>query len=397
MEEKNEEIKYCPECGEANQNNSSYCWKCGYNLNQNPNNEESETINNLLEEKSDRTNISLIIFGVLFVLIVVFLVVIMPILNNEKLYDEAKKAFDEKDINTAKEIALKLPDNISKYAAVKNEIIEYEEEELYKNIVDFLAKNDLSNAIQNAKQLSTRKDKYKEIKNEVKAKKLIQDGDNAFNIGKYKQAASFYEQSKNIYHIKGITKKIDKANTYYKNQVAELEECFIYAYDEVEAVKSYFDKNIVNYLKKDLIYLRLDVMQNTRVALRFIINHVASESLYWSKMTYNIDGEIFQYELPFGTVKEGDNITETLKAAEQASFWGFDALIPFMSYEFWTHADLNYSDYSSLIHKIINSNKAIIRLSNRNGDTFDREITINEKEAMRRTERYFMYVTKGGI
>ena len=138
-------------------------------------------------------------------------------------------------------------------------------------------------------------------------------------------------------------------------------------------------------------------MQNTRVALRFIINHVASESLYWSKMTYNIDGEIFQYELPFGTVKEGDNITETLKAAEQASFWGFDALIPFMSYEFWTHADLNYSDYSSLIHKIINSNKAIIRLSNRNGDTFDREITTNEKEAMRRTERYFMYVTKGGI
>lgn len=368
MEELNKENKYCPMCGESNENDSIYCWKCGYNLNQNLNNEELETTENIDKNNStikNKSTLIIIVVGLCFTLIFLFFSLLSH-LTNEKLYKEANEALKKQELTVAQEKVTFLPDT-KKYLCLKTEI---NNEILYNEANHLFINNDLKNAEQKAKSLPDNKLKYIDLKNKIQAEIKMKLGDEEYSAGNYKKALSFYNLAFNYFKSKSIENKIIKTKNAIKKKAQQL-----------EANLNIYTDNMGNIIYKDRttifggnsMYLYMVKEPNKTPYMYFVISHIGNKT-NWNTFKANIDGNYQEFK-----ISEMDKKVETYL---------------FVTSEI---VELNYENYKDIINQIIGSRRTIIKLqdiaSNKyfsiNLDEVDREISPGEKAAMRRMRDYY--------
>lgn len=212
-------------------------------------------------------------------------------------------------------------------------------------------------------------------------------GFNEYKNGKYQEAIKNYNLAKNAINstnniankakfLKDINTLISEAQKAHRKRIAyinQLKTHIISQYDEVEDLTIYFDRNAVSlagffgpaFLSPMLLFM---TKEGTEKDLTIRISYFGDNWVFFNNIIFNIDGE----------KSEISNFALGSPRREVTALGVWETYV------------LSYNGYKTLIDKIINSKKTIMRLS---GDkSVDYVITEEQKQAMQRMLDYYKFV-----
>lgn len=212
-------------------------------------------------------------------------------------------------------------------------------------------------------------------------------GLNEYNNGNFKEAIKNYNLAKNALNltnytvnkaelIKDLNSRTSEAQKAHKKRIVyinQLKTHILTHYDEVENLTYYFDSSNTSFagLSHPAFFSPIFLFmtkEGTNKKLIIRISYFGNSWVFYDSIIFNIDGE--KYEI--STAELGEPTREVADIGV------------------WESSVLLYNRYETLINKIINSQKTIMRLS---GDKFvDIVITEEQKQAMQRILDYYKFV-----
>ena len=330
--------------------------------------------------------------SIVVVLIISFIVLYKVTIYNN--YNNAIKAYEQKDFA----LAYKYIQRVNKSSP------EYKEVKKYNDKITFYYNVQLGDEEYKKKNYQQSINYYKTAYNTQLAKKQLSDflkeriniasfgkysdiGFNDYKNGKYQEAIKNYNLAKNAINsthniankapfLKYINSLISEAQNAHRKRIAyinQLKTHIISQYDEVENLTVYFDRKAVSlagflgpaFLSPILLFMTKD---ETGKDLTIRVSYFGDNWIFFNTIIFNIDGERFEIsDFELGSPRR------------EATALGV-----------WETYILSYNIYETLINKIINSNKTIMRLS---GDkSKDYIITEEQKQAMQRMLDYYKLV-----
>lgn len=234
------------------------------------------------------------------------------------------------------------------------------------------------------------------LKKEAEYQMEVSIADELIKNKKYKKALEHLMNANNTYlHTEEINNKIKNTQRLYderKKEIIPQKNILIKQMkvkkDEIEDIIWYRDKTSASYINENAFFLYFGVKKGSPLMIRLKVQYTGEDWLFFNRITLNIDGK--QEVINFNDYrdKKSDNDskvyewvdmpldTSRLKnVLDEAADSSLTAEILSKEYE--------GKNYIPLIEKIIKSKKTLLRLE---GDTYhyDREVTSNEKAAMKR-------------
>ncbi len=329
--------------------------------------------------------------SIVVVLIISFIMLYKVTIYNN--YNNAIKAYEQKDFALAYEYIQRVNKSSPEYKEVKkynDKITFYYNVQLgdeeykkgnYQQAINYyktagntqLAKNQFYDFLMERSNIAS-VGNYSEI------------GLNEYKKGYFKEAINNYTLAKKAINSTNINNKaqllkhintlISEAQNAHKKRIAyinQLKTHIFTHYDEVENMTYYFDSSNTSFagLSHPAFFSPIFLFmtkEGTNKKLIIRISYFGDNWIFYDSIIFNIDGE--KYEIR--TAELGEPRREVAEIGV------------------WESSVLLYNRYETLINKIINSNKTIMRLSGKYHE--DYIITEEQKQAMQRILDYYKLV-----
>lgn len=330
--------------------------------------------------------------SIVVVFIISFLLINQYIIYSN--YNNAIKAYEQKNFVLAYEYIQKVNKSSPEYKEVKkyNDKITFyynvqlgDEEYKKKNYQQAINYYKIADNTQLAqKQFS---DFLKERINIASFGKYSDIGFNEYKNGKYQEAIKNYNLAKNAINsthniankaqfLKDINSLIAEAQKAHRKRIAyinQLKTHIISHYDEVENLTYYYDSSNTSFagLSHPAFFSPIFLFMTKEGANKQLIiriSYFGDSWIFYDSIIFNIDGEKY--------VISPTELKEPRREVAEIGVWESSVLL--------------YNRYETLINKIINSNKTIMRLSGKYNEDFI--ITEEQKQAMQRMLNYYKFV-----